>query len=128
MGSNNDSSLAMDNVIDGKDNNKNSMSMESMDNSSSNMDHGGMNRKYSLVNMDNYQSAEALSAKASEIYNTELKPIASSRAAAFKTNLENALTQLYDAIRNKSSPTDIMTIAHTQVHPNLLQIFELGSG
>ena len=108
-------------IIAGEYNN-NSMSMESMNNSFSNMDHGGMNRKYSLVNMDNYQSAEALSAKASEIYNTELRPIASNRAAAFKTNLENALTQLFDAIKNKSSPTDIMMVAHTQVHPNLLQI------
>jgi hypothetical protein len=61
-----------------------------------------------------------------EIYNTELKPIISGDATAFATNLENALTQLNDAIRNKSSPMDIMMIAHTQVHPNLLQTFGLG--
>jgi hypothetical protein len=45
---------------------------------------------------------------------------------AFATNLENALTQLNDAIRNKISPMDIMMIVHMQVHPNLLQTFGLG--
>ena len=102
--------------------------MESMDNSSTTMDGGGgeMNRDYSLVNMSNYQSAQALSTKALEAYNTELKPIISGSATAFTTNLENALTQLNDAIRNKASPMDIMMIEHMQVHPNLLQTFGLG--
>jgi hypothetical protein len=40
--------------------------------------------------------------------------------------LENALTQLNDAIRNKISPMEIMMIVHMQVHPNLLQTFGLG--
>jgi hypothetical protein len=75
--------------------------------------------------MSSYQSAQALSIKALEMYNTELKPGISGRATAFATNLENALLQLNDAIRNKSSPMDIMMIVHMQVHPNLLQTFGL---
>jgi ElaB/YqjD/DUF883 family membrane-anchored ribosome-binding protein len=131
-GSNNDSTMAMDNMIASEgnnNNNSNSMSMESIDNSATTMNEGGageMNRNYSLVNMSNYQSAQALSTKALEAYNTELKPIISGSATAFATNLENALTQLNDAIRNKASPMDIMMIVHMQVHPNLLQTFGLG--
>jgi hypothetical protein len=45
--------------------------------------------------------------------------------AAFITNLENGLTQLNNSIRNKASPMDIMMIGHTQVHPNLMEAFNL---
>jgi hypothetical protein len=135
-GSNNDSSMAMDNMTASEGNNSNSMnmefhnmSMESMHSSSSAMNDDGsttdVNRN-SLVNMSNYQSAQALSVKALDIFNTELKPIIPADATAFATNLENALIQLNNAIRNKSSPMDIMMIAHMQIHPNLLQIFGLG--
>jgi hypothetical protein len=119
-------SLTMDNMIASEGNN-NSMSMESMDNSSTTKDGDEeISRNNSLVNVSNYQSAHALSNKALETYNTELKPIISGGTTAFATNLENALTQLNDAIRNKSSPMDIMMIVHMQVQPNLLQTFGLG--
>ena len=119
-------SLTMDNMIASEGNN-NIMSMESMDNSSTTKDGDEeISRNNSLVNVSNYQSAHALSNKALETYNTELKPIISGGTTAFATNLENALTQLNDAIRNKSSPMDIMMIVHMQVHPNLLQTFGLG--
>jgi hypothetical protein len=60
-GSDKDSSMAMDNMIasEGNSNSMNmkshSMSMESMDNSSTTKDSGGgeMNRNYSLINMSN---------------------------------------------------------------------------
>jgi hypothetical protein len=135
-GSNNDSSMATDNMTASEGNNSNSMnmefhnmSMESMHSSSSAMnDDGGAIdvNSNSLVNMSNYQSSQALSVKALDIFNTELKPIIPADATAFATNLENALIQLNNAIRNKSSPMDIMMIAHMQIHPNLLQIFGLG--
>jgi hypothetical protein len=106
----------------------NDMSMESMDSSSTAVNEGGgeMSRNNLLVNMSNYQTAQVLSAKALEIYNTELKPFVPAGATAFATNLEDALTELNDAIKNKSLPMDIMMIAHTQIHPNLLQTFGLG--
>jgi hypothetical protein len=130
MGSNNSSSpLTMSGMAD--DNNSSNMDMGSMNMSSSstmmNMD-SEMKRNYSLVNTADYQSSQALAAKALEIFNTELKPMASNNnntTTAFITNLENGLTQLNNSIKSKASPMDIMMIVHTQVHPNLMQAFNL---
>jgi hypothetical protein len=130
-----DHSMTMENMTASEGDNNNGMSMEShnmslesMDSSSTAMNEGGgeMSGNYSLVNMSNYQTSQVLSTKALEIYNTELKPVIPAGAIAFATNLENALTELNDAIKNKSSPMDVMMIAHTQIHPNLLQTFGLG--
>ena len=76
-----------------------------------------MNMGYSLVNMSDYQSAQALAIKASEIFNTKLKITTmdnNKNVTAFITNLENGLTQLSDSISNKDSPLDVMMIVHTQ--------------
>jgi hypothetical protein len=127
---NNSSSMALGNAAD--NNNNNNMDMGSMNMSSSstmmNMDSEMMKRNYSLVNTADYQSSQALAAKALEIFNTELKPMASNNnntTTAFITNLENGLTQLNNSIKSKASPMDIMMIVHTQVHPNLMQAFNL---
>ena len=122
MMSGNSSSMMMSGMV----NNSNSrMNMGSMNMSSTiNMD-GSSNRNYSLVDITDYQSAQALATKAQEIFNTELKPIAPGNASAFITNLENGLTQLNNSIRNKASPMDVMMIVHTQIHPNLLEAFNL---
>jgi hypothetical protein len=66
-----------------------------------------------------------LAAKALEIFNTELRPIAPNNSSALLTNLENGLPKLNDSIRNKASPMDIMMIVHTQIHPDILQAFNL---
>jgi hypothetical protein len=79
----------------------------------------------SLVNMTDFQSAQALAAKALEIFNTELRPIATNNSSASLTNLENGLSKLNESIRKKGSPTDVMMIVHTQIHPNILQAFNL---
>jgi hypothetical protein len=125
------SSMAMSNSTADDDNNSNSsnsMNTDSMDMSSSSMmmNMESNNRNYVLVDMADYQSAQALAAKAQEIFNTELKVIAPNNSSAFINNLEKGLTQLNDVIRNKSSPMDIMMIVHMQVHPNLLRTFGLG--
>ena len=75
--------------------------------------------------MTDYQSAQGLATKAQEIFKTELKPIAPSNSSAIVINLENGLTQLNNSIKNKASPMDIMMIVHTQIHPNLLEAFNL---
>jgi hypothetical protein len=126
--------MAMSGMADDNNNNNNSnMNMASMNMSSSsssstmmNMD-SKMDRNYQLVNTADYQSAQALAAKALEIFKAELKPMMSNNnnTTAFITNLENGLTQLNNSIRSKASPMDIMTIVHTQVHPNLMQAFNL---
>lgn len=127
MMSGNSSSMVMSGMVNNSINNSNSsMNMGSMNMSSStmNMD-SNMNRNYSLVDITDYQSAQALATKAQEIFNTELKPIAPGNSSAFVVNLENGITQLNNSIKNKASPVDVMMIVHTQIHPNLLEAFNL---
>jgi hypothetical protein len=133
IGSNNSSSsLALGGMAD--DNNSSNMNMASMNMSSStmmNMD-SEMDRNYQLVNTADYQSAQALAAKALEIFKAELRSMVSNNnnnnTTSFITNLENGLIQLNNSIRSKASPMDIMMIVHTQVHPNLMQAFNLQLG
>ncbi|MGA6921524.1 MAG: hypothetical protein WBY22_01225, partial [Nitrososphaeraceae archaeon] len=127
MMSGNSSSMVMSGMVNNSINNSNSsMNMDSMNMSSStmNMD-SNMNRNYSLVDITDYQSAQALVTKAQEIFNTEFKPIAPGNTSIFITNLENGITQLNNSIKNKASPMDVMMIVHTQIHPNLLEAFNL---
>jgi hypothetical protein len=88
-----------------------------------------MNNGDSLVNMSDYQSAQALSTKAMEIFNNKLKLATvnddNKNITVYISNLENGLAQLNDSISKKASPMDVMMIVHTQIHPNLLQAFNL---
>jgi hypothetical protein len=129
---NNMSTMTMSNMSTNGNDNDSNIEMNSMNMSSSRtmvgMDVGGGRKSsinFSLVNMTDSQSAQALAAKALEIFNVELKPMAPNNSSAFISNLENGLTQLNDSIRNKASPMDIMMIVHTQIHPNILQAFNL---
>jgi hypothetical protein len=132
QGNNNMSTMIMSNMDTNDNDNDSNKEMNSMNMSSSStvvgMDVGGgegsesgINSSSSLVNLTDYQSAQALAAKALEIFNTELRPIAPNNSSALLTNLENGLSKLNDSIRNKASPMDIMMIVHTQIHPNILQ-------
>jgi hypothetical protein len=123
----NSSSMAMVDMADkNNSNNSSSMNIGSMNMTMMNMN-SKTNRNYSLVDMTDYQSAQALATKAQEIFNNELKSTAPNSSSAFITNLENGLRQLNGSIKNKVSPVDIMTIVHTQIHPNLLEIFNLST-
>ena len=81
------------------------------------------NINHTLINVVDYQSAQALAAKAQEIFNNELKPLANATDSIAK--LEDSLIQLTNSIENKASPMDIMMIGHTQIHPNLQEAFNL---
>lgn len=124
----NSSSMATGGMIDDDDgNNNSSMNMGPMNQSSTtmmNMD-SKKDKKYSLVDMADYQSAQALAAKALEIFDTELRPMVPKNESSFVSNLEEGFTQLNDLIRNKALPMDIMMVVHTQIHPNLLEAFSL---
>jgi hypothetical protein len=129
---NNMSTMTMSNMSTNGNDNDSNIENNSMNMSSSRtmvgMDVGGGRESSiysSLVNMTDFQSAQALAAKALEIFNVELKPMASNNSSAFITNLENGLSKLNDSISNKASPIDIMMIVHTQIHPNILQAFNL---
>jgi hypothetical protein len=137
IGNNNSpNSMVMNNPVtannSGSSNMNMNMNMQSMNTSSNTMtmtEHGSqMNTGYSLGNVSDYQSAQALAAKASEIYNTKLKLTTmnnNKNVTTFVTNLEKGLTQLNDSISSKASPLDVMMIVHTQIHPNLLEAFNL---
>ena len=106
------------------------MNMNSMNSSFNNMTgHADeMNRGYSLVNVSDYQSAQALATKAFEVFSAKLKHTTmtnNKNVTGFVTNLENGLTQLNDSIAKKASPLDVMMIVHTQIHPSLLEGFNL---
>jgi hypothetical protein len=85
---------------------------------------GGMDN-YTLVNIADYQSAQALTLRCQEIFYDELKSPISENKINFINKLESGLMQLNYAIDNKASPMYIMMIVHTQVHPNLLAAYNL---
>ena len=128
------SSMVMSNPVTGNNsgasNMNMNMNMNSMNSSSNNMTgHAGeMNTGYSLVNVSDYQSAQALATKAFEVFSAKLKHTTmtnNKNVTGFVTNLENGLTQLNDSIAKKASPLDVMMIVHTKIHPNLLEAFNL---
>jgi hypothetical protein len=80
---------------------------------------------YTMVNMADYQSAQALTLKCQEIFYDELKSPISENKINFINKLESDLMQLNDAINDKASPMYIIRIVHTHVHPNLLAAYNL---
>ncbi len=85
-----------------------------------------MSKNHSPINVAEYQSAQALSAKALEVFNNELKPMTPDNDSTVSiSNLENGLIQLNHSVRDKASPMDIMMVVHTQIHPNLLEAFSI---
>ena len=122
------SSMVMSNPVTGNNSGASNMNlnMNSMNSSFNNMTgHAGeMNTGYSLVNVSDYQSAQALATKAFEVFSAKLKHTTmtnNKNVTGFVTNLENGLTQLNDSIAKKASPLDVMMIVHTQIHPSLLE-------
>jgi hypothetical protein len=133
--SNNPGSMVKSNPVTGSNSGANNvnmtmnMNMNSINISSNNMtEHDAeMNKGNPLVNVSDYQSANALATKAFEVFNAKLKhtTMNNKNITAYVTNLENGLTQLNDSIAKKASPLDVMMIVHTQIHPNLLEAFDL---
>jgi ABC-type transport system involved in Fe-S cluster assembly fused permease/ATPase subunit len=117
--------MAMSGLANG-DNNNSSNNMSSMNTSSTMMNMvSKINKNYSLVNMTDFQSAQVLATRASGIFDTELRLMVPKNESNFANNLEGGLTQLNDLVRNKASPMDIMMVVHSQIHPNLLEAFNL---
>jgi hypothetical protein len=121
----NNTSMVMSGMVNGGNNGDSNMDSRNMSSSTMMNEDNETNRNYSLVDITDYHSAQALAAKELEIFNVELKPMAPNNTTAFITNLENGLIQLNSSIRSNASPIDIMMIVHTQIHPNLLEAFSL---
>ena len=103
------------------------MNMDSMNNSSSPIpEHKGeMDNGYQLIHNADYQTAQAFAKKGLVFFNSDLRHMANNNKAIFVNNLEKGLEHLNNSIENKGSPTEIMTIVHTEIHPNLLEAFNL---
>jgi hypothetical protein len=99
--------------------------MGNMSQMASGMESTSSNKSYSLVNVTDYQSAQALAKMALDIFNNELKDLTSTNETDSVIKLEESLTQLSNLIDSESSPMEIMMIGHTQVHPNLQKAFNL---
>jgi hypothetical protein len=123
------SSIMMDNFLNGNyvDPANMNMNMSSMNTSDPTVTkyQKEMNGPYSLANVTDYQSAQALATKALQFYNDHLASKESDNNIVFITKLENGLTRLIDSIANKASPLNIMMIAHSEIHPNLFAAFNL---
>jgi hypothetical protein len=85
----------------------------------------GSDTNYTLVSVADYQSAQALATKAQEIFNSELRPSANMNATTNVAKLEDGLIKLRNLIENRAFPMEVMTVGHTQVHPNLQSGFDL---
>jgi len=103
------------------------MNMNSVNNSSSHIpgNMGKMDNGYQLIHIADYQSAQALAKKGYPFFNSDLKHMANNNKVVFINNLEKGLVHLNNSIANKVSPTEIMMIVHTEIHPNLLEAFNL---
>lgn len=85
-----------------------------------------MNTTNSLVNMEDYQSAQGLAAKSLEVFYNHLKPMMSkNETSIYGNNLEKGLIQLNNSINKKVSPMNLMMIVHTQIHPNFIEAFDV---
>ena len=126
MGTMNKDSL-MGNSNSSDSSNSSNMNMSMMNMHSSMMDSDSkMSTNEPIINMANYQSAKGMAEKLFEVFNNELKPIISKNGTtAYSTNLERGIMQLVNSIEDKVSPMDIMMIVHTQIHPDLIQAFDL---
>ncbi len=102
------------------------MNMNSMNNSSSNIPNKGkMDNGYQLIHIADYQSAQALAKKGYAFFKSDLRHMANNNKVVFVNNLEKGLLHLNNSIANKVSPIEIMMIVHTEIHPNLLEAFNL---
>jgi len=86
---------------------------------------GEMDNGYQLIHTADYQTAHALAKKGLDFFNSDLRHMANNNKAIFINNLEKGLKHLNNSIENKGSPTEIMMIVHTEIHPNLLEAFNL---
>ena len=130
-GNNSTSPMVMNNSVTGNnadtDTMNMNMNMHSMNTSdvSVTRQHGEMNGRYSLVDIAAFQSAKALATNALQFFNSDLRGMVVNSNTNFVSNLESGLTRLNDSIANKDSPLHIMTIVHSEIHPNLLEAFDL---
>jgi len=78
-----------------------------------------------IVNMMDYESAQALAARAQELFNTKLKAMAESNATEAVRALDAGLKKLKQAIDDKAPHDNVDVIVHTDIHPNIQKAYNL---
>jgi hypothetical protein len=84
-----------------------------------------------LVSMGDYQSAQALSREAINIFESKLWPLArhenneSNAGMIHISKVKGSLVELNNLLNNKASPEDLMKFVHTQIHPDLHLAYNL---
>jgi hypothetical protein len=76
-----------------------------------------------LVNVADYQTAQALAVRAQEIFGDQLSNSSSNTQSL--NNIASALQDLVNTIDSKGTPMDVMMIVHTRIHPNFITAFGL---
>jgi hypothetical protein len=77
-----------------------------------------------VVDIANYQSSQAFAQKAQELYQ-QIKSKALPGADNAVKALDDSFPAFVSAIKDKASPMEIMQIAHTKIHPNLMTAYSL---
>ena len=78
-----------------------------------------------IVNIMDYESAQALAARAVELFDTKLKVLADANATDAVNALEAGLQKLKQAIDDKEPLDDVEVIVHADVHQNIQEAFNL---
>jgi len=79
-----------------------------------------------IKNLTAYHTAESLAAVAQQVFDKNLKPVAQTNATKSISNLANYLSQLKDAINDKSSFMNVMELIHVKLHPTLISTYDHG--
>jgi hypothetical protein len=110
----------------------NSVSAHGEERHSNNLENSDDNDELVLMNIWNYQSAQALSGKAVEVFERNLRPLnqvdnnSSISDIAYITKVENSLMELNNLLNSKKTlPENLMDIVHTQIHPSLQLAYNL---
>jgi hypothetical protein len=78
-----------------------------------------------IVNMMDYESAQALAARAQELFDTKLKAMAEANATEAVAALDAGLDKLKQSIDDKAPLDDVDVIVHSEVHPNIQEAYNL---
>lgn len=78
-----------------------------------------------IVNVVHYQSAQALAAKAQDLFDSKIRAMADANASQAVTDLDAALKHLEQAIDDKEPHDDVDTIVHSEVHPSIQEAYNL---
>jgi hypothetical protein len=82
-------------------------------------------RSTTIKNLTAYQTAQSMATVAQQVFEKNLKPIATANTTNSNSNTANYLDQLKNAVNNKSSFMNVMELVHVKLHPTLISAYNL---